>query len=50
MSTEQRQTTKQHTCEDCGEPATRRTIDGVWLCEGDWLHLLEQAEGIPDAD
>ena len=33
-------------CEDCGEPAQRETIDGVWLCAGDWQRLLDQAEGV----
>jgi ribosomal protein L37AE/L43A len=30
-------------CEDCGEPATRQTADGVWLCDGDFDLLLERA-------
>lgn len=30
-----------HECEDCGEPATRETFDGVWLCEGDYVALVE---------
>jgi hypothetical protein len=36
-------------CIACGEPATRRDADGVPLCEGDWLHLLEhwRCEGFP---
>ena len=29
-------------CEDCGEPATRQTEDGVWLCEHDWQRVLWQ--------
>jgi ribosomal protein L37AE/L43A len=28
-------------CEDCGEPATRETSDGVWLCEADYQHLCD---------
>lgn len=32
-----------HHCEDCGEPATRETADGVWLCEGDFDALLDAA-------
>ena len=30
-------------CVCCGELATRRDADGVPLCEGDWLHLLDHA-------
>lgn len=30
-------------CEDCGEPATRQTADGVWLCAGDYAHLCDLA-------
>jgi hypothetical protein len=26
-------------CEDCGEPATHITRDGVPLCDGDWVEL-----------
>jgi hypothetical protein len=36
-------TTTKHVCEDCAEPATRRTVDDVWLCENDWQRLLDQA-------
>jgi ribosomal protein L37AE/L43A len=28
-------------CEACGEPATRQDCEGVWLCEGDFQHLVE---------
>lgn len=28
-------------CADCGAPATRRSADGVPLCDGDYAHLLE---------
>ena len=28
-------------CECCGVPATRTDADGIWLCEGDYTHLLE---------
>jgi hypothetical protein len=28
-------------CVACGEPATRRDIDGVPLCEGDWERLVD---------
>lgn len=26
---------------ECGAPATRRSADGVPLCDGDYAHLLE---------
>lgn len=32
---------RSHRCECCGEPATRQDRDGVWLCEGDYNHLLD---------
>lgn len=32
-----------HTCEDCGEPASHETADGVWLCDGDYELLCELA-------
>lgn len=28
-------------CADCGAPATRRSADGVPLCDGDYEHLVE---------
>jgi len=28
-------------CACCGEPATREDAEGVPLCEGDYLHLVE---------
>ena len=31
-------------CEDCGDPATIKTRDGVWLCEGDYAELVRMAE------
>lgn len=31
-------------CEDCGEPATHVTADGIALCDGDWLELLRMSE------
>jgi hypothetical protein len=34
-------TTPATPCACCGEPATRRSTDGVPLCEGDYQHLLE---------
>jgi ribosomal protein L37AE/L43A len=34
----------EHVCECCGEPATRRDRDGVWLCEADFQHLLGHAD------
>ena len=35
-------------CIACGAPATRQDADGVWLCEGDFQHLLEHwSEFVP---
>lgn len=31
-----------HRCEACGEPATRQDVEGVWLCQGDYDHLIER--------
>jgi hypothetical protein len=28
-------------CEACGEHATRTDADGIWLCDGDYQHLLQ---------
>lgn len=34
-------------CEDCGEPATSCTADGVWLCDGD---MAEVTRMMPDSE
>lgn len=33
--------TPTHRCEACGEPATRQDVEGVWLCDGDFDHLMQ---------
>lgn len=39
-----------HRCEDCGDPATQQTADGVWLCEGDFDLLLDASIWTQEGD
>ena len=36
-------------CQDCDEPSTRVTADGVPLCEGDYVELQRQSGDLPAA-